>query len=219
MNNKLVVIHTTPVTIGLIKNIALELNTDCSIMNILDDSILPEINSLGYIPEDVKHRVNNYLVNAATLKPKAILCACSSIGGLIDEGRCLVNIPVLRIDEPMAEIAASSGSKIGVAAALASTLEPTTNLVLRKAKEIEKEVNVNKLLIEGVGNLINDGKEEEYDEIVSNELMKLLDNNDVVVLAQASMARAVRLIPEELRGKFLISPYTGMEAVKKVLEE
>lgn len=219
MSKKLVVIHTTPVTIGLLKNIASELDIDCNIMNVLDDSILPEINSLGYIPEDVKYRFNNYLINAATLKPEVILCACSSIGGLVDEGRDLVNVPVLRIDEPMAKIAINSGNKIGVAATLASTLEPTTNLVLKKAKESGKEVKIDKLLIEGVGSLLNKGREEEYDKIVSSKLMRLLENNDAVILAQASMARAVKLIPEELRDKFLISPYTGMEAVKKVLGE
>ncbi|MCM0649653.1 aspartate/glutamate racemase family protein [Clostridium swellfunianum] len=219
MSKKLAVIHTTPVTIGVLMNIASELNIDCEIVNVLDDSILPEINSIGYIPEDVKYRFNNYLVNAATLKPDAILCACSSIGELVDLGKDLVKVPVLRIDEPMAKIAVESGNKIGVAATLASTLGPTSSLVLNKAKEAGKEVRIDKLLIEGVGSLLNEGKEEEYDKIVSQKLIELLRSNDIVVLAQASMARAVKLIPEELKEKFLISPYTGMEAVKRVLGE
>jgi Asp/Glu/hydantoin racemase len=219
MSKKLVIIHTTPVTIGLLKSIALELQVECSIMNILDDSILPEINSLGYIPEDVKYRFNNYLISAATLKPDAILCACSSIGELVEAGRPLISVPVLRIDEPMVKIAVESGRRIGVAATLASTLEPTSKLILTKAKKAEKNVEVDKLLIEGVGSLLSEGKEEEYDKIVSNKLMELLNNNDIVVLAQASMARAVKLIQKELREKFLISPYTGMEALKRVLGE
>jgi hypothetical protein len=219
MSKKLVIIHTTPVTIGLLKNIALELQVECSIMNILDDSILPEINSLGYIPEDVKYRFNNYLINAATLKPDAILCACSSIGELVEAGRSLVSAPVLRIDEPMGKIAVERGRRVGVAATLASTLEPTTKLILAKAKEAEKNLVVDKLLIEGAGSLLIEGKEEEYDRVVSNKLMGLLSSNDIVVLAQASMARAVKLIPDELREKILLSPYTGMEAVKRVLGE
>ncbi|SKA85361.1 hypothetical protein SAMN05428976_10780 [Clostridium sp. USBA 49] len=219
MNKNLVIIHTTPVTIELLKNIASELKIDCNIVNILDDSILPEINSLGYIPEDVKYRFNNYLVNASTLKPDAILCACSSIGELVELGKDLVKVPVLRIDEQMTKIAVERGSKIGVAATLASTLKPTINLILNKSKELGKEISIDKLLIEEVGNLLNKGKEDQYDKIVSSKLIELLRNNDIVVLAQASMTRTIKLIPEELKDKFLISPYTGMEAVKRVLEE
>ena len=219
MSKRLVIIHTTPVTIGLLRDIASEIIKDCSIMNILDDSILPEINTLGHIPEDVRYRFNNYLVNAATLKPDAILCACSSMGNLVDEGRNLVGVPVLRIDEPMAEIAVNKGRNLGVAATLTSTLEPTCSLVTRKAKTQNKEIILEKLFIQGVGNLINESREEEYDVIVSNKLLKLLESNDLVILAQASMARALKLIPVELREKFLVSPYTGMEAVKKLLGE
>ena len=40
---------------------------------------------------------------------------------------------------------------------------------------------------------------------------------DVVVLAQASMARVLPHLPEDLRDKFLTSPRLGMERVKTAL--
>jgi len=41
----------------------------------------------------------------------------------------MVGIPVVRVDEPMAEKAVQTGTRIGVAATLATTLKPTTELI------------------------------------------------------------------------------------------
>ena len=44
---KLAVIHTTPATIGSLGELIGELLPGCRVCNLLDDSILPEINQAG----------------------------------------------------------------------------------------------------------------------------------------------------------------------------
>lgn len=142
------------------------------------------------------------------------MCACSSIGGLAEEGRALVNIPVFRIDEPMAGLAAGY-TRVGVAATLQSTIHPTTALIRRKAEEAGRAETLvlNSLVIENAGSLLAEGREAEYDRMVGDKLKALLDENEVVVLAQASMARAVENWPEEEKKRCLTSPVSGTEAV------
>ena len=131
---KLVIIHTTPATIPSLGQLVGNLSQPWQVANLLDDSILPEINQAGAITPGVRARLYTQLAMAQTLKPDAILCACSSIGGVIEEGSSFCSVPVLRIDGPMAEAAVNAGSRIAVLAALPSTLGPTTDLILRKAK-------------------------------------------------------------------------------------
>jgi hypothetical protein len=217
MGQKLVIIHTTPVTVVGLKEITSEYLKDCSVYNLLDDSILPEIIKSGGITEGVKYRFNNLLMSATTIKPDIILCACSSIGELAENGRYLTGIPVLRIDEAMAEEAVLKAEKIGIAATLPSTLGPTERLLQRKGRELNKRVELQAELIEDVNRLLSENREDLYDLIVSEKLIELSKMNDIVVLAQASMARALLKIPAELQSKFLTSPKSGIGLAKKLL--
>lgn len=209
---KLAIIHTTPVTVPAIKALIQERTSEVEVVNLLDDGVLPEINQAGCITEAVKKRLACMIRMAELSGAKAVLSACSSIGGAIEEAGAATSLPVYRIDEPMAAAAAGYG-RIGVAATLHSTIAPTTELIKRKAAEAGKEPAVESLVIQGAGNLLSEGKEAEYDALVGHELEKLARHNDIVVLAQASMARAIAGLTEEERRNYLTSPVSGVEAV------
>ena len=51
---KLAIIHTTPVTVPAIKPLVLERTDEVEVINLLDDSMLPEINRAGRITEAFK---------------------------------------------------------------------------------------------------------------------------------------------------------------------
>lgn len=209
---KIAVIHTTPVTIAAMKKEIINLDSSVEVINFLDDSMLPEINKKETITSDVTYRLHTLMNMAQVAGADAILCACSSIGGVFEEGKEILSIPVFRIDEPMANQAAGY-KKVAVAATLKSTILPTTELIRRKAKANGNEIKIETKIIENVGGLLSEGKEKEYDSIVLKELEKLAENNDIVVLAQASMARAISDIPEERKSKFLTSPQSGVAAM------
>ncbi len=215
---KVAVIHTTPVTIPALKKEILAACGQVEVINLLDDSMLPEINQSGKITPDVRYRLHTLMLLAQSAGADAVLCACSSIGGIFEEGRALLSVPALRIDEPMAERAAAF-HKVGVAATLQSTIGPTTELILCKAAALGREIAVDAKVIDNVGTLLAEGREALYDQIVGDELRKLACNNDVVVLAQASMARAVAGFGEEERQRFLTSPVSGVAALAKRLAE
>lgn len=216
---KIVILHTTPVTIPTLSELCKKKISGCEVVNFLDDSILPEINRDRKITEGVRYRLYSLLAMAETTKADAVLCACSSIGGVMEEGAALVRIPVVRIDEAMAREAVAAGCKIGVAATLASSLEPTSVLIEKTAAAQKKAIRIQSRLIEGAGDLLSAGQGQEYDALLARELTALLAENDVVVLAQASMARSLSVLSPELCGKFLTSPESGVENLRRILEE
>ncbi len=82
---KAAVIHTTPVTIPALKKEILAACGQVEVINLLDDSMLPEINQLGKITPDVRYRLHTLMLLAQSAGADAVLCACSSIGGIFGQ--------------------------------------------------------------------------------------------------------------------------------------
>jgi Asp/Glu/hydantoin racemase len=218
MAKKLAIIHTTPVTIDTLKALAAELLPGYSVINFVDDSILPQLGENGGDLSAVEPRLRQYAKFAEERGANVILSACSSVGELVAKIQDTVSVPVVRIDEAMAEEAVRRGRKIGVAATLATTLRPTTALIRQKAEEAGKAVEITPLLVDSAYQKLLAGDKEGHDTTLAQALAGLASEADVIVLAQASMARVVERLPESIRGRFLSSPRLGMERVKSVVE-
>lgn len=214
---KLAIIHTTPVTVDTLKALASELLPGVDVVNFVDDSILPQLIENGGDTAAVQERLTHYARFAEQVGADVILSACSSVGELVPALREQVSIPVVRIDEAMAEQAVASGSRIGVAATLSTTLKPTMALLRRKAQEAGVEVTLEPLVVESAYQRLMAGDREGHDAALAKVLLELAPQVDCVVLAQASMARVLPQLPETMREKFLTSPRLAMEQVREHL--
>ncbi len=214
---KLAVIHTTPVTVDTFKSLAAELVPDCEVVNFVDDSILPQLISNGGKVSDVENRLLHYARFAEEVGADAILSACSSVGEVAVKMRENVSIPVVRVDDAMTEAAIARGSWIGVAATLSTTLRPTIELLRQKALQANSEIEIVPQLVDSAYKKLMAGDREGHDAALVEALTGLANQVDVVVLAQASMARVLPRLPEALQEKFLTSPRLSMEQVKEVL--
>jgi Asp/Glu/hydantoin racemase len=129
-----------------------------------------------------------------------------------------VDIPVLRVDDPMADLALASGTRIGVAATVRTTLTPTVSLIERKATAARKKVSVISKLCEGAFDALLAGDTTKHDALVRAGLQELIPQVDVVVLAQASMARIVETLPEADRLlPILSSPRLAIQRLAETL--
>ncbi|MEC0174554.1 aspartate/glutamate racemase family protein, partial [Paenibacillus favisporus] len=118
---KLAVIHTTPVTVDPLRDLAQQLMPGLRVINLVDDSILPELAENGGRVEAIAGRWRQYAHIAERQGADCILNACSSIGELCAAVQPEIAVPIVRIDEAMAEHAVRSAGTIGVAATLATT--------------------------------------------------------------------------------------------------
>lgn len=213
----LAIIHTTPVTIASLKELALKHMTDIQVLNFLDDSILPLLGRNGGDLREVEFKLVQYAMYAEQAGADVILNACSSVGEAVERMSQAVSIPVIRIDEAMAEMAIVKGREIGVIATLSTTLQPTLRLLQQKAKEQGGDRRFHSVLADEAYQMLIRGDVDAHDQILAQALDKLGERSDVVVLAQASMARAVKLLPDDQQSKYLTSPELGMLRVKSSL--
>lgn len=214
---KLAIIHTTTATVEPLRALAEELLPGYRVINIVDDSILPQLAENGGDVAAVAGRVAQYMRFAAEAGADVILEACSSIGELVAPNRALLPVPLVRIDEAMADAAVARGSRIGVAATLATTLEPTKRLLLERAALAGKAISLTPALAATAYQRLMAGDREGHDAALAEVLLELAPKVDCVVLAQASMARVLPQLPEAQREKFLTSPRMAMEQVREAL--
>ncbi len=214
---KIGLIHTTPVTIEVLKPLAAELLPGVSVINILDDSILPQLQESNGDLSKVEKRWLSYVLYACEGGAAAVMSACSSVGELVARARKLVPVPVLRIDEPMAEEAVERGRRIGIAATLPTTLSPTLLLLEHKAEQAGKAAIFFPVVAAQAYQRLAAGDPGGHDAILAETLEQLAGKVDVAVLAQASMARVLPSLRPEVREKFLTSPRSGMQRLAQVV--
>ncbi len=214
---KLAIIHTTSATVETMKALAAEYLPDAELVNFVDDSILPQLGRNGGNLADVEERLVHYARFAEQVGADVILEACSSVGEVVSKMQSVVSIPIVRIDEAMAEQAVQRGEHLGVAATLATTLQPTTRLLRAKAQVAGKQVEITPLLIEGAYQKLMAGDRDGHDNLLVEKLQDLARIVDVIVLAQASMARVLPRLSAADQDKILVSPRLAMERVKNVV--
>ena len=121
----------------------------------------------------------------------------------------------MKIDNRMAVQAVEQGSRVGIVATVATTLDPTERLIQRKATEAGKSITTKRYLVNSAFDALLSGKIDEHDRLLKAESEKAMGENDVVVLAQGSMARLVPSL--EQRVPVLSSPRSSVEALKAQL--
>ena len=214
---RLAIIHTTSATVDSMKALAAEILPGSELVNFVDDSILPQLGRNGGNLAQVEERLIHYARFAEQVGADVILEACSSVGEVVDKMQSAVSIPIVRIDDAMAEEAVQRGTRLGVVATLPTTLQPTTRLLGAKAEAAGKHVEVTPLLIEGAYEKLMAGDREGHDNLLVEKLQELARRVDIVVLAQASMARVLPRLSDAEQDKILTSPRLAMKRVKNVV--
>ena len=203
----LALVHTSATLVPIFQQLCQEHLPDVTTFNIVDDSLVKAIGAKGSLTADIARRVGAYLQSAETGGADYILVTCSSIGPAVEASAPFIGVPVLRVDQPMADQAVATGTRIGVIATLPTTLNPTTDLVRRRALAAGKDVVVTAVLCEGAFEALMGGDAAKHDLLVAAALRELIPQVDVILLAQASMARVVDTLSEADRSiPILASP-------------
>ena len=213
---KVVLIHTSPVSLNDLKALFKEIVPEVEMVNIIDDSLLEEVKKNNGLTPDIISRMCAYVQVADSMHPDLIFNQCSSVGEAFDLARQQVSCKTLKIDEPMAEEAIRLGKKIGVVATVASTMAPSSNLVRRTALKAGKDVEVREYLVNGALDILMAGDVDKHNALLISAIRKAEAENDVVVLAQGSMTAILPLL-KETEKPVLTSPRLAVERVKKEL--
>jgi Asp/Glu/hydantoin racemase len=212
-------VHTVLSLPATFAALAEELAPDAEVFHIVDESLLTVTRKGGSLTPLTRRRVLDHILSAADAGADVVVVTCSSIGPAVDGSHAFAPVPVVRIDEAMADEAVRRGRRIGVLATLRTTLEPTAELVERRGVAAGTAVTVVPRLCDGAFEALTAGDRELHDELVRQGLQRLAGEVDVVVLAQASMARLAEELPGGQTVPVLSSPRLGMERVAQLVAQ
>ncbi len=216
MNDGLALIHTVRPLVDIFNRLGAEFLPGISLAHVLDELILERIHRRGSLASEDAERLWSHVALAEEVGTRAVLVTCSTISPCVDTIRPLARIPIFKIDEAMIAEAVRSGHRIGVIATNATTLEPTRQLLLAQAAALGKPIVVTLHLVEGALAALLQGDGATHDALIKETVRKMADQSDLIVLAQASMARALEVIPEEERPvPVLSSPHAALSQVKQ----
>lgn len=212
-------IHTSATLVPVFQQLCSQMLPGVNVFNIVDDSLIKDVIAKGELTALTSSRVVNYVTSAESAGADFILVTCSSIGAAVEKAAMVTKVPVLRVDQPMADLAIQSGTRIGVIATLPTTLGPTSDLVQRRAAAAGKEIELTAHLCKGAFEALMSGDAARHDAMVAEALNSLSHQVDVILLAQASMARVVATLSEDQRKVPIISsPPQAIKHLSSILQ-
>lgn len=219
MAQKVGMVHSVASLVPLFNELAAELLPGVEVIHLVDEGLLKDVLASGQLTPSMARRFGLLATFAEESGAEIVMLTCSSLAPLVDQSRDTVKVPLLKVDEAMADEAVGLGERIGVIATAYTTLKPTSDLIKERAALQDKKVAVEAVLCEGAFEALRRGELESHDRTVKEKLNELMEQVDVVVLAQASIARAVAQIPEnERKVPILSSPRLGVQRLKEKLE-
>jgi Asp/Glu/hydantoin racemase len=218
MKRKIAIVQTSLVSHKELNAMFAQKAPDIKVYNIVDDSLLHEVSTNGHITAGIVNRMCKYFDAASSLGVDLILNQCSSVGEAAQIAARTVNVPVLRIDQPMAEEAVKLGTRIGVVATVGSTVTPSCNLIKDMAVKANKPVEVIPYLVNGALDVLMREGQAKHNALVKDTVIQCAEECDVVVLAQGSM---IILLPvlNDIKKPVLSSPESGVDRAIELLRQ
>jgi hypothetical protein len=140
-------LHTAQVHVATFESLSRELLRTVRTVHRVDPEAL-ELARQGGTGDRVRAVVGGHLSELREAGCEVILCTCSTIGE-VAEALSGGGFEVIRIDRPMLRRAVALGQRIGVVAALASTVEPTTRVLAQEAADAGAAISLEVSVVDG----------------------------------------------------------------------
>lgn len=215
---RLALLHTVLFLADVFKKKIAVRYPDLDSFHVVDESLLPELmRSGGVMTPGLVRRIAAQAGLARDAGAGLILFTCSSTSPAVDLVRPLIDVPIIKIDDPMAIRAVELGEKIGVVCTAKTTYMPSQNLIRQHAARLGRTVQVRARLESAAFDAVMAGDKARHDELVTQVAAELSRECDVIVLAQASMAHLAPELSETLKMPVLAGPDLCVEALADYL--
>lgn len=210
-----VLVHASRASVDPVTNHYNAAAPEIRTINLLDDGVMELLGALDM--RRAVRRLAEMVEKARTeYRAQAALVTCSAVSRAgMQELRSSTNIPIVKIDEPMARRAAASGRRIGIVATFPATVATTVELIHEAATFPIETTHI--LAADALQALLR-GRVEEHDRLLLEAAQRAAaERIDALVLAQVSMARLEPLIRERVRVPVFSSLATSLDEVRALL--
>jgi Asp/Glu/hydantoin racemase len=214
---KIALIHTVKSVLNTFEGRIKDALGDVKVINTLDEYLASDPAEKGEFTIENMNRLFSFIKNAEIAEADAIVVTCSTLSPTVEKIKPFIKIPLITIDEAMIKKAVESGKKITILATAESTIEPTKSGLLREAEKLDKNLELSIVVCHEAYEAIKAGDAKHHDDILKKRALEI-KQQDVVVLAQASMAHMQDIIERICGCTVLSSPDLCINQLKQTLK-
>ncbi len=198
-------VHTTRLVIDPVHAALADSLPGVDLSHVLDEGILRKLSSLGRITPEIVAWLTKMVAATEDAGADLAVVSCSSLSPCVNEVRQQVRIPVLKVDEPMFEHALQHGRRIGLIMTNPTTREPSQLLFEEVSRRLDRRVELISRLCPDAFAKLNRGDIAGHDLEVGTAIKELLQEVDLLMLAQISIARVKNEVAESDAARVLSS--------------
>jgi len=198
-------VHTTRLVIDSLHSIVAEQCPGNEFNHVMDEGILRKLSELKTITPEIVQWLTNMVHSAETTGADLAVVSCSSLSPCVNEVRKRVGIPVLKVDEPMVEHAVLNASRIGLVMTNPTTEAPSKLLFKEVCQRLKSPATLETRLCSNAFSMLNQGDIQGHDAEVIKTVNDLLNDVEIVMLAQISIARVRKLMNPQICKRVLSS--------------
>jgi hypothetical protein len=203
-------LHTAAVHVPSFTRIARELNATVEIHHAVREDLFAQALVDGQVSTSTLRETQAEVQRLVGAGARVVLCTCSTLGEAAEATPDVPGASVLRIDRPMAERAVLLRRPILLVAATPTALATAVALLKEAANGATPPIH-RELLCSAAWALFQSGDYSGYASALARQVDEHARADDVVMLAQASMAPAAALVSRS-DIELLSSPDVGVRA-------
>jgi hypothetical protein len=208
-------LHTAAVHVPNFTLITRELDATVQIRHALREDLFAQTLADGRVTEATRRETQREVQRLVAEGARVVLCTCSTLGDAAEATPDVAGARVLRVDRPLAARAVALGRPLLLVAGTPTAMAAAVAL-LDEASNGTARPDRRELLCAEAWELFQSGAHVGYAAAVARQVDAHARANDVVMLAQASMAAAVALIRRPDL-EVLSSPQVGVRAALSLL--
>jgi len=217
MKTRIALIHALTMSMQPVTEAFARAWPEAETLNILDDSLSRDRATMDDVTPAMTKRFDSLLAYALDIGAEGVVFACSAFGPSIEAARAATSIPVLKPNEAMFEAALERGPRVGLLATFEPSLPPMREEFDALAAARGVELTLHTHCAPDAMQALRDGDREAHDRIVA-EAATALDDCQVIMLAQFSMAPAAGAVRPSVDCPVLTSPDAAVAKLRRLLE-
>lgn len=216
MNQRIVLIHATPLAVNPINDTFARQWPEANISNLLDDSLSSDRGKVTKLTPALYQRIDSLVDYAVSLDAAAILFTCSALGEAIDASAETHALPVLKPNEAMFESALEKGDNI----IMLATFAPAVPSMEAEFREIaiadQSSAKLTTVVVEGARDALTTGNTALHNQLII-EAARQHQHADAIVLAHFSMEVTYEEIKAAVTCPVLSSPQAAVAKLKRLM--
>ncbi len=214
---KVAIISTTIAAIGPMVDEFAQTMPEADLLHFLDEGLVVEFMRSGGLSKAAKIRTLELARAAESAGAEIIVCSCSTLSPVFSEMEPFIGIPMISIDQAMAEEACRLADEVTIAATAESVLKSVLPTFEKAAAAVGRNPTIKTVIISEARR--HPRSSPEFFEVISEGINEALTDSSIVAVAQCSMSGCLPLIPDEARGKVIWGAPHAVRAVKARVEQ